>query len=142
MLLQVLFQWRGHFRVHRRHELRTGLEQRDIQTEMTEVFGHFEPDEASTSHDGLFGTFLRNPAANLPRVRNAPHAENARQIDAWQLRPDRSCSRREHEHVVGILTRLASEQVLHRDLLGRAVDGCHLVMHLHRDTKPAVEELW
>jgi hypothetical protein len=57
---------------------------------MPQILRHLQSDEAASYDDGALGGMLVYPGADLSYIRDAPHREDARQVDARDRRSDGS----------------------------------------------------
>ena len=126
MLFQATLNKACHFRIERRHDLIEHLNNGHFQPAMDQVFRHLETDESAADDHRAFRfrhglksrlrvirqIIPRNPRVYFPGIRDGPHREDPRKVNAGQGRTDRRRAGREHQLVVFLGRYLAGYVVL------------------------------
>lgn len=81
----VLVQQLRHFKVQRRHDLIGPLDDRDLKTEVGEVFRRLQPDEAAADHSGAFCVLSLHGGNDGVHVGNGPELHDFRGVHAGKV---------------------------------------------------------
>ena len=131
----VLVQQLGKLKVDGRHDLVEGLDDRDLEPGVTQVFGHLQADEAAADHRGGPDVFALHQLPDLVGVGHGPEGADARAVDAGDAGTQRRGAGGDHELVIAFLIFFAGLQLLHGDGLVFTIDGRDLVLYAHVDAE-------
>ena len=108
VVVQLLVDEVGHFRVEGRHHLRRFLHQVDLQTGHGEVFRHLQPDESAARHHGLLHVPLLQVLLDPVRVLHIAQGEDPFAPDTRQVGHHRQRAGGKQQLVVALLIGFAA----------------------------------
>lgn len=139
LVRQVAVDECRHREVERGHHLVGHLHHIDMQPEAVQVFGHLQTDESAAHDHGMLRSLRIDILFDGIRVGDAAQREDFRALDALDLRAQGLGSGRKHQPVVRLRVGLAGGEVVHRNLLARAVDRGDLLLGADVDAEAVGE---
>ena len=141
VVADVFVQQLRHLEIDRSHHLIEGLDQRDGKPRVTQVFRHFQTDEAAADHRGGFDVTVLYKSAQFVGIRHGPKGADAGAVDAGNGGTQRGGTGGDHQIVVAFLICLAGLRILYSDGLFLSVDGRRFAVDAHVDLKAFPHQL-